>query len=873
MGDAEPTTAPGPQRRPRLPGSARVWLLAAFLALGAAVTFVVGVVPLPRPPGDLSLRWWMLLPLFAGAEIYVVHLQFRRDAHSFSLSEIPLVLGLASALPTAFVASRLVGAGAALVLHRRQRGMKLAFNLSTFALETSLAVVVYRLVLDDALPSQPRGWAAAFAAMLLCDLLGAVAITLAMALYEGSLDRRMVNEVVVAGAVAMGTNTSLGLVAVIVLDSDVRAAGLLVVLAAILFLAYRAYASLTQGYARLELLYGFTNAVGRSVQPEAVLRTVLLQARDLLRADTAEIRLTGAGWDPFRVGLGSNGEIESTTEASGLSSPWWTPALKGEAVLVSRGDRHEAGRQVAAAGHKDAMAVPLRGEDGVIGVVTVTDRLGDVSSFDAEDLKLFETLANHASVSLENGRLVDRLRDEAVEKEHQALHDALTALPNRRLFGRCVDEALTRSWSTDHSVAVLLMDLDHFKEINDTLGHHTGDQLLCEVGSRLKEVVGERGTIARLGGDEFAVLLGEVPDDANARAVAGEVLHGLEQPFTVGDLSLVVGASIGIAVAPAHGRDTATLLQRADVAMYSAKAAHVGIDAYAPERDQYSPRRLRLATDLRSALEEGGLDVHYQPQAELATGRVTGVECLLRWAHPELGAIGPDEFVPVAEHTGLIRPLTHYVLDVALEHCAAWRRSGLDVPVAVNLSVRSLLDPELAEDVARLLRAAEVPARALTLEITETSIMGDPGRTLSVLDRLAGLGLTLAIDDFGTGYSSLAYLKRLPVDEVKIDKSFVLDMKGDPDDEAIVRSTVDLGHNLGLRVVAEGVEDGGTWRRLAELGCDRAQGFHLARPMPAEALERWLAERRAGGPGRVAVEPEVLGAPTSLLAEDPVPLR
>src|SRR3712207_1859906 len=281
-----------------------------------------------------------------------------------------------------------------------------------------------------------------------------------------------------------------------------------------------------------------------------------------------------------------------------------------------------------------------------------------------------------------------------------------------------------------------------------------------------------------------------------------------------------------------------------------AKAAHIGVDAYAPERDQYSPRRLRLATDLRTALEEGGLAVHYQPQVELATGRVTGVECLLRWPHPELGAIGPDEFVPVAEHTGLIRPLTLHVLDVALEHCAAWRREGLDVPVAVNLSVRSLLDPELADDVARLLRAAEVPARSLTLEITETSIMGDPGRTLSVLDRLAGLGLTLAIDDFGTGYSSLAYLKRLPVDEVKIDKSFVLDMHGNPDDEAIVRSTVDLGHNLGLRVVAEGVEDGDTWRRLAALGCDRAQGYHLGHPMPADVFEAWLAERRGGGPAR-----------------------
>jgi EAL domain-containing protein (putative c-di-GMP-specific phosphodiesterase class I) len=309
----------------------------------------------------------------------------------------------------------------------------------------------------------------------------------------------------------------------------------------------------------------------------------------------------------------------------------------------------------------------------------------------------------------------------------------------------------------------------------------------------------------------------------------------------VGDLNLEVGASIGVALAPVHGNDAATLLQRADVAMYSAKEARSGFEVYDPDRDEYSPRRLMLAAELRHAIERGQLSIHYQPKADLRTNGITGVEALLRWHHPDYGFVPPDEFIPLAEHTGLIRPLTRWVLAASIAQCGTWQRRGLHLNVAVNLSVRALLDVGLPEEVEGLLREAAVPPTALTLEITESSIMADPARSIGVLNRLADLGIMLSIDDFGTGYSSLSYLKKLPVGEVKVDRSFVMNMSADPDDAVIVRSTIDLAGNLGLRVVAEGVEDQATWDQLTLLGCDAAQGYFLGRPMPVLQLDRWLA--------------------------------
>ena len=430
----------------------------------------------------------------------------------------------------------------------------------------------------------------------------------------------------------------------------------------------------------------------------------------------------------------------------------------------------------------------------------------------------------------------------SVEKEHQALHDSLTGLPNRKLLLQRAREALDDTARTGEPLGFCLLDLDRFKEVNDTLGHHVGDHLLQLVGRRLEQVLRPGDTVARLGGDEFAVLLPSVGGLEYALEVAARMRSALTEPFRLAGMSFDLEASIGVAVHPLHASDFETLMQRADVAMYLAKETRSGIEAYAAEKDRNSTTRLGLLGELRHALEADELVLHYQPKARLDTGEIFGVEALVRWQHPTHGLIYPDEFVPLAEQSGLMRLLTQWVVTAALGQAATWLRQGLSVHIAVNISVRDLHDVDFAGFLQGRLLEYGVPARLLQLEITEGVLMSDPTRAAATLRSLAGLGLELSLDDFGTGYSSLVHLKRLPVREIKIDRSFVMRMDVNEEDAAIVRSIIDLGAALGLRVVAEGVETLDAWNRLAELGCDAAQGWYLGKPMPAaqvtELLER-----------------------------------
>jgi diguanylate cyclase (GGDEF)-like protein len=432
-----------------------------------------------------------------------------------------------------------------------------------------------------------------------------------------------------------------------------------------------------------------------------------------------------------------------------------------------------------------------------------------------------------------------KLVRQAATSRHQALHDGLTGLPNRALFADRIGQAIRIADRELRPAALLLLDLDRFKDVNDTLGHHHGDLLLIEVAERLRRGLRHVDTVARLGGDEFAALL---PDTGveGAVSVAGKLRTALQEPLTLEGIALDLDASIGITIYPDHGNDAAELLQHADVAMYGAKHTHAGFLVYDPAVDQHSPRRLALLGGLRQALERDELVLHYQPKAQLRSGRILGVEALARWQHPEHGLIGPEEFIRLAERTGLIYPLTRYILRAGLRQAARWHRAGLPLSVAVNISTRCLLDPDFPEQVNELLVSEGVPPELLVLEITESAVMADPARALDALDRLHTSGVGLSIDDFGTGYSSMSYLKALPVDELKIDRSFVMQMATSPSDAVIVHSTIDLGHNLGLRVVAEGVEDQAAQERLTVLGCDTAQGYHLARPMPPDDLEAWL---------------------------------
>jgi diguanylate cyclase (GGDEF)-like protein/PAS domain S-box-containing protein len=416
--------------------------------------------------------------------------------------------------------------------------------------------------------------------------------------------------------------------------------------------------------------------------------------------------------------------------------------------------------------------------------------------------------------------------------EHQALHDVLTDLPNRVLLLDRLEQAILASQRLGTSLALLIMDLDRFKEVNDTFGHHIGDQLLMQVGPRLRKQIRVSDTIARLGGDEFAILLPSIPDVDAAVTTGRKLLRGLESPFLVDEHAFEIGASLGIALAPAHGSDAATLLRRADVAMYIAKQSNSGFAVYSAEQDRNTPTRLAMMSELRHAIDYGQLVLHYQPEVDLRSGAFTRLEALVRWVHPVHGLLPPDEFIPLAERTGLIGPLTSWVLNEALSRCRSWTDQGLSLGVAVNLSGRLLQDPGLVELVAEALHRWRLDPACLTLELTESSIMSDPDQAMNVLERFRALTVRLSIDDFGTGYSSLSHLRLLPVDEIKIDKSFVLGMLRNPADDAIVHSTIQLCHNLGRRVVAEGVEDLETCDRLRELECDFVQGFFLARPMP-----------------------------------------
>jgi diguanylate cyclase (GGDEF)-like protein len=424
-----------------------------------------------------------------------------------------------------------------------------------------------------------------------------------------------------------------------------------------------------------------------------------------------------------------------------------------------------------------------------------------------------------------------------------AYRDTLTALPNRALFAERLDQELASETRKSSPVAVLLMDLDHFKDVNDSLGHPIGDMLLCEVAARLQSIVVGRSseTVARLGGDEFAILLpGSTAADADY--VAREILQVLEAPMTLSGHLVDVRASMGVAAFPEHGSESATLLRRADIAMYEAKRKNLGVTIWDDRYDQHSSERLSLMSDLRQAVDNDELNLLYQPKVPLGSSTENYVEALVRWHHPTRGIVSPLEFIPFAEHTGYIRAITRWVLARAVKQCAAWRAEGLPMNVSVNLSARDLMDPELSERFRDMLEESFCAARWFTLEITESAILDDPAHAIGNMKRLSALGCRLAIDDYGTGYSSLAYLRHLPVHELKIDKTFVIGMARDPSDAVIVRSTIDLAHNMGLAVVAEGVEDEATFDQLRALGCDMAQGYWLSRPLGGSEIPAWMRD-------------------------------
>ncbi|WP_322628942.1 putative bifunctional diguanylate cyclase/phosphodiesterase [Halothiobacillus sp.] len=426
------------------------------------------------------------------------------------------------------------------------------------------------------------------------------------------------------------------------------------------------------------------------------------------------------------------------------------------------------------------------------------------------------------------------------ELEHRSFHDALTQIPNRVLFQDRLHQAGLMLRRNEEGFAVLQVDLDRFKAINDTLGHHVGDIVLQEVSGRMQATLRESDTVARMGGDEFALLLSGIDDAAGAAVVAQKIIDATAKPIVIGGHTLFVGASIGIALAPQDGDNGEDLMRRADAAMYEAKQTRGGYVFFREGLEQVAQERNQELSELRDALENDEMVLHYQPKIDFSSHVISGAEALIRWQHPTRGLVYPDDFIPLAEKSGLIKLLTTVVIKKALAQCAVWRAEGRYLTMAVNISAINLQDEGFPNRVAELLKEQEAEASWLELEITESAIMSNPVLAIANIKVLSEMGAQISIDDFGTGYSSMTYLKQLMVAKIKIDKSFVMEMATNKSDAVIVRSTIDLGHNLGMKVIAEGVEDAESWNQLKELGCDAAQGYFMSRPLSAEKFSEWL---------------------------------
>ena len=844
---------PSRVRRLQLSGVTRIWVLNAAMAAAAVGIFIAYVGHLSRIPSPVELNWWELAILFFIAEVTVVNFHFRRDAHSFSLSEVPIVLGLLFASPATLLLGVAVGTGVALVFHRRQSPLKLAFNVSHLLLEAVITIVVFRLVTQGGDPFGPQGWAGVGTATLVTAALGVFFIQTAVSLSTASNqfeNQRIVLLMSIFGAI---TNTSIGIIAASLLLHSPLATILLVIPMAVVFVGYRAYLSERQKNDSIEFLFESSRMLQRATEVEPAMLALLTHIRKMFRADLAQIILYPSPDDNrvlrTRIGPGNNTEVMQPIELSRLELELSEDASRGEGLLMIRGSRYADSLKEINGGVKDAMLASLRGESRVIGTILVADRLGDAATFDEEDLRLFSTLAGQASVSLENGQLeqsLAQLRRLEEELKYQAFHDSLTRLANRTLFAERVEHALTRRLEEGRALAVLFLDLDDFKTVNDTLGHAAGDELLQTVADRLLGCLRPQDTAARLGGDEFAVLLEDVlPPEATM--VATRIGEALKQPLALqGSSGVAVHTSIGI-VLGRKGQYTADeMLKAADVAMYNAKREGKGdYRVFDLQMQAVVVGRHELKADLQKALDRHEFEVHYQPVVELGSGRIAAVEALVRWRKPRRGLVYPDDFIPLAEETGAIIQLGLQVLEQACRDVLRWRssfREHSNLGVNVNISVRQLQQPDFIDEIVRILQLTGMDPHDLVLEITESAVMDDPQTMVGRLKQLKELGLKLAIDDFGTGYSSLSWLRHFPIDILKIAKPFVDGIGEGLEDGAFADTIVRLGESLNLVTVAEGIEHPRQVEHLRRLGLGFGQGYHFGRPLSASDTEKLLTQ-------------------------------
>jgi diguanylate cyclase (GGDEF)-like protein len=769
------------------------------------------------------------------------------EHYGYTLAFVPLAVGLAYSEPTALILAITTGSLLALLVLRQRRPLEMVYELAVHAMQASIAVVVFRPALGDADLVSGRGVSAMLAALAVAFLSAQAPLSAVVTLVGGRWPgNNAVARIFRTGAVAALLNMVIGIGLTTAMWQLPYEPLLLTAILLAGLACNQAYRGLAHRYKGLEIHYEFVSSVVRSSDLSEITYSVLAAARKLLRANDALLLLrpAGDGEPARRIRLSAGGP--ETIEVA--------PAQHLADVLALM-PRQAAGRVPLDATAPQwlremttvsALAAPITASDGsVVGALVVSQsRRKAINSFGAADATLLGTLASQASVAIENGLLFHQLEREAADRAHQATHDSLTGLPNRVLLTDILGAALDQAYATRERVGLLIVDLDSFSQVVDAFGHRSADGLLIQACGRIRGLLPESATLARLSGEQFAIVMPGVEDSDSVIGAARLLIAGFDPPFQSEGVLLALSVNVGIAIYPEQAIDAASLVQRAHIAADTARRHRSGWELYDPLHDPATPRRLALAADLREALETDGLDVCFQPKVELASGIVRGAEALVRWNHPRLGRVRPDEFITIAEHTGDIRTLTMVVMRKALAECRRWRDSGLDMSVAVNLSARNLLDLHLVADVAAAIDEAGIPPSAMTLELTESMVMSESQRSLDVLTGLNELGVQLSCDDFGTGYSSLAHLRRLPIGEIKIDKSFIASMAVDESDRAIARSVLALGRDLGLVTVAEGVESREGWDLLVALGCDMAQGFVVCPPLTPHQFDDWLDRRQ-----------------------------
>jgi len=860
--------APAVEASKRGDRTASIWVLNGVLAAAAGIVYILAVAPLGQidrlSVGPLMVLG-VLVATFAATECWRVFIHFRQEAQSYSLSEIPLVIGLFVLSPDHLVLARVFGTAIGLGLIRRQDPKKLAFNLATFALEAeTVTVLVHRVSGANVSPTSPIVWLWVLLFMSLATLIGFALTASVISLSVGRQSYRQWLQPVGIALLGGFANCSLGLIVVALLEHQPAMLLLLFTPLVAIAAAYVLYTSEYKKHQRLQYLYESSDMLQRASSDGAAIPELLDQLCKVFRADIAVVTLlpTATGTGSLRV-ISTTGDRrrEHTDDALHTADLERFMALLDETkrgiIAVPSHKDLEVRDWLSRHGYKDAMATLLQGEGMLLGSLVVANRLSDVDTFDTDDLRLFDAFAAQTSVAVQNTRLGHRLRQ-------QAFHDPITDLANRALFMDRLEHALTRRERHDESLAVMFLDLDDFKEINDSLGHVAGDELLSRVADRLKDVLRASDTPARFGGDEFAILLEETADPEDTIRVAERVVSIFKKRFAVAGREVTITASLGVAVTASRDVTAEELVGRADVAMYRAKVK--GKDTYEifePGMQDVVARRLEVRTDLERAIDRHELVVLYQPIVDITTSTPVGVEALVRWRHPRWGMVVPSEFIGIAEETGMIRELGLHVLEEACRQWQTWQIELIDEPsftVSVNVSPRQLRDPSFVSEVRRIHSRAGLPASNLTLEITESFMVEDPESARGRLRELKNLGVRISMDDFGTGYSSLASLQDLPLDILKIDKAFVDHIAEDPRRTAFAQAIIRMGKTLGLGLIAEGVETAEQSERLQSLGCRYAQGFYFSRPVSGEEIKRMLhaahAMRLAGGRWSAVEPPE-----------------